>query len=422
MRRHADLTEQVAELSQRRPPPALGSSPHRPPPTGSTNSPTKRVRPSWSPTPPPRPAPRLPPPRSGRSRLLTEIDTRTATVAAAEAEAQEAADARATAAADAEAAAAAVEEAARLLADLQRRAESARRTVDQLAAREEADRLSARLAKIDAIQRDRDRVCAELSEPPVVAVTEELLRRIENAAAAVDRIGGQLALTSAAVEFTAVADIELAIGDQRVSLSAGQSWSITATGPTTVEVPGVLTARVTPGATTLDIQAKYAAAQEELTAALAAGDVIDLAAARSADQRRRELQGCRDQLDATVAGLCGDEQLDQLRSRLTQLRAGQPDEPQASASPDAARAELDAAEAARTAATAECETRRRIAAAADAALTESSTRATVSQNKLETQRAELDAATDRLAQERASVGDEDLASAADAGLRAAESR
>ena len=51
-------------------------------------------------------------------------------------------------------------------------------------------------------------------------------------------------------------------------------------------------------------------------------------------------------------------------------------------------------------------TRRRIAAAADATLTESSTRATVSQNKLATQRAELDAATDRLAQERASVSDD----------------
>ena len=54
---------------------------------------------------------------------------------------------------------------------------------------------------------------------------------------------------SAAVEFTAAADIELAVGDQQVSLSAGQSWSITATGATTVEIPGVLTARVTPGAT-----------------------------------------------------------------------------------------------------------------------------------------------------------------------------
>ena len=355
---------------------------------------------------------------NGRVRLLTEIETRTATVAAAEAEAKQAADAQSTARADAEASAAAAENAAQVLTDLQRRAESARRTVDRLADREDADRLSARLAKIAAIERDRDRLGAELS---TIAVTEELLGRIEDAAAAVDRIGGQLALTSAGVEFTAAADIELAAGDQRVSLSAGESWSITAIGPTTVEVPGVLTARVTPGATTLDVQAKYAAAQQELTAALAAADVVDLAAARSADRRRRELQGSRDQLTATVAGLCGDEPIDELRSRLAQLRAGQPDQPDPVA-PDiaAARAELDAAEAARSAATAESEARRQKAVAADARLAELSTCATVLQNKVETQRSELDAATDRLAQERSSVSDENLAAATDAGRQAVD--
>ena len=355
---------------------------------------------------------------NGRVRLLTEIETRTATVAAAEAEAKQAADAQSTARADAEASAAAAENAAQVLTDLQRRAESARRTVDQLADREEADRMSARLTKIAAIERDRDRLGAELS---TIAVNEELLGRIEDAAAAVDRIGGQLALTSAGVEFTAAADIELAAGDQRVSLSAGESWSITAIGPTTVEVPGVLTARVTPGATTLDVQAKYAAAQQELTAALAAADVVDLAAARSADRRRRELQGSRDQLTATVAGLCGDEPIDELRSRLAQLRAGQPDQPDPVA-PDiaAARAELDAAEAARSAATAESEARRQKAVAAGARLAELSTCATVLQNKVETQRSELDAATDRLAQERSSVSDENLAAATDAGRQAVD--
>jgi len=355
---------------------------------------------------------------NGRVRLLTEIETRTATVAAAEAEAKQAADAQSTARADAEASAAAAENAAQVLTDLQRRAESARRTVDQLADREEADRMSARLTKIAAIERDRDRLGAELS---TIAVNEELLGRIEDAAAAVDRIGGQLALTSAGVEFTAAADIELAAGDQRVSLSAGESWSITAIGPTTVEVPGVLTARVTPGATTLDVQAKYAAAQQELTAALAAADVVDLAAARSADRRRRELQGSRDQLTATVAGLCGDEPIDELRSRLAQLRAGQPDQPDPVA-PDiaAARAELDAAEAARSAATAESEARRQKAVAADARLAELSTCATVLQNTVETQRSELDAATDRLAQERSSVSDENLAAATDAGRQAVD--
>ena len=352
-----------------------------------------------------------------RRQLLAEIDTRTAGIAASEAEAQHAADARAAALAEGQAADAAVQEASELLADLQRRAEATRRTVDLLANREEADRLTARLAKIDAIERDRERISAELT---TITVTGELLRRIEDAAVAVDRIGDQLALTSAAVEFTAAADIQLIAGDQQVALSSGQSWSITAVGPTTVEVPGILTARVVPGATTLDIHAKYAAAQEEMTAALAAGGVADLAAARTADQRRRDLQGSRDQLSATLVGLCGDEQADQLRSRLARLRAAQPDEPDLLATDiGAARAELEALEAARGAANAECDGRRGAATAAAAKLAESATQTTVLQNKLEAQRAELVAATARLTQERASVNDADLASSANTALQAA---
>ena len=357
---------------------------------------------------------------SGRLRLVTEIETRAATIAEAQAEEKEAVDARSAACADAEAAEAALAEAAQGLTIAQRRVEVARRTVEQLANREEVDRLTARLAKMDAIGCDRDRVCAELS---AVALTEELLQRIEKAAAAVVRTGDQLAMISTTVEFTAAADIELAVGDQRVSLPAGQSWSTAATGATEVEVVGVVTTRVTPGATALDVQAKHAAAQQELAAALADGDVADLSAARGADQRRRELHSSRDQLSATLAGLCGDEDADQLRARLAQLRVGQPRESDLVTPPlDSidARAELDAAEAARAAAEAGCETGRQAATAAGSRLTETSTLATVLHNKAATQHAELDKAAEQLAHERASVSDEDLATAAEAGLRAAQ--
>ncbi|MGE2815875.1 AAA family ATPase [Mycobacterium heidelbergense] len=350
---------------------------------------------------------------SGRSRLLTEIQTRTAAVAAVEAEAQEAADAESTARADAGASAAAAEKADQALAELQRRVESARRAVDRFADLEEADRLSTRMARIDEIQRDRDRVCEELA---TVVMTEELLHRIESAAAAVDRGADQLDAISAAVEFTAAADLELALGDQRITLPAGQTWSTTATGPTEVDIPGVLTVRITPGATALDVQAKHAAAQQELVAALAAAGVADLTAARTADQRRRELLSSRDQLNATLSGLCGDEDVDQLRSRLAQLRADQPAQP---VDITAARGELDAAEAARAATEADCETSRRAAVAASARLAETSTRATVLIDKAATQRAELERATNQLAQERASVSDEDLSASAESTQRAA---
>ncbi|RAU91558.1 hypothetical protein DQP58_20280, partial [Mycobacterium colombiense] len=284
--------------------------------------------------------------------------------------------------------------------------------------REEADRLTARLARIDAIERDRERIGAELT---TIAVTEAVLRRIEDAAAAVDRTGDQLALTSAAIEFTAAADIQLIVGGRQVSLPAGQSWTTTAAGPTEVAVPGVLTARVTPGATTLNVHAKHAAAQEELVASLAAGEVADLAAARSADQRRRELQSTRDQLGATLAGLCGEERIEELRSRLTQLRAAHPAE--TSVAPvdiGAARAELAAVLQARDDASAEYEARRQAAATATTTLAELSTRATVLQNTLATQRAELNAAAGRLTAERASAGDAELAASADTALSAAQ--
>jgi hypothetical protein len=352
----------------------------------------------------------------GRQGLLAEIDTRAATIAAVATEAQEAADGQAAAGTEAEACDTAVEEAARVLTAVQRRAESARRSLDQIADRDEADRLRGRLARIDDIQCDRDRVSAELS---AMTLTEELMGRIENAAAAVDRAGGQLALISAAVEFTAATDVVLVIGAERVSLQAGQTWSMTATGPTEVEIPGVLTARVTQGATALDIQAKYVGAQQEFAAALGAGDVADLAAARLVDRRRRELQSGRDQLTATLSGLCGEERVDQLREQLALLLAGQPAEPDLFATDaTAARAELDAAEAARKAAETECENCRRQAAAANRLLAEISTRATVLHNKSAAQRAELEAVIGRLAAERALVTDDDLAAKANADLQA----
>jgi hypothetical protein len=349
-----------------------------------------------------------------RARLRTENDSRTAAVAALEDEAREATEAQTVARDVTVEADDGVERADQALAAAQQRAETARRLVDDLARREETQRLAAKLTKIDAALSERDEVVRELS---TIAVTDDLLRQIEEAAAAVERTESQLALVSATVEFVAAADIELVIGDQRVSLPAGQSWSTVATTATEVEIPGVVTARVTPGASALDIQAQYAAAQEKLAAALAAAQVADLIAAREADQRRRELQGTRGQLTATLAGLSDDDDVEQLRSRLDELQA-------LPALPDgvdavAARAELLEAVAARAQAGVDCETHRKVAALALKKLTELSTQATRVQDKLVTQRAELVTVADRLAEQRATVPDEKLAAAVDADVTTA---
>jgi hypothetical protein len=357
-----------------------------------------------------------------RLRLRTETDTRTATVATLEAEAREAADAQATARDVTVAADAVAEEAGQLLAAARQRAETARRVVDQLARREETARLATRLAKIDAALGDRDRIGEELS---TIALNNDLSQRIEKAAAAVERVQDQLALVSATVEFVASTDIELVIGQQRLSLSAGQSWSATAGSTTEVEVPGILTARFTPGTSALDIQSEYAAVQENLAAALAAARVADLAEARHTDQRRRELQSGRDQLTATLVGLCGDDDVEQLRSRLAELRALPALTDDVAMDAAAARAELDEADAARVKAGADCDTHRRVAALATSRLSEISTRATLLHDKLVTQRAELAVVADRLAEQRKAVSDEKLAATVDAdqlAARAAEGR
>ncbi|HXO80118.1 MAG TPA: AAA family ATPase, partial [Mycobacterium sp.] len=352
-----------------------------------------------------------------RERLRTETDSRTAAVAALEAESCEAAEAHAMARDVTIEADAVVEQANQALEAAVERVETARRVVDELGRRDETQRLAARLAKIDAALRDRDVIAQELS---TIAITDDLLRQIENAAAVVERTEGQLALVSATVEFVAATDIELVIGDERVSLVAGETWSSVANATTEVEIPGIVNARVTPGMSALDIQAQYNAAQQNLAAGLAAAQVADLAAARTTDQRRRELQSARDQLTATLAGLSGDEDVEQLRSRFAELRSLPVLADDVTIDAAAARAELLEAVAVRAQAGVDCETHRRVAALAMSKLTEVSTQATRLQDKLVTQRAELAVVVDRLTQQRATVADDILAATVQSDLAAAQ--
>ena len=98
-----------------------------------------------------------------RRRLREGIDEKAATIVELEAAAVEAADALTTAAEVQDAAGAEADLARATLATAQARAEAARRTVDQLADRDEADRLASRLAKITGAQRDLHAVDTELA-------------------------------------------------------------------------------------------------------------------------------------------------------------------------------------------------------------------------------------------------------------------
>jgi hypothetical protein len=353
-----------------------------------------------------------------RLRLCTEVDARAATVTEVAAVSAEAAEAESTAREVAELAAVAADEAAVAVAAAQARVDASRRVVEQLTERDEADRLTARLARIDSAQSLLAQAEAELAK---VVLTETALREIESAAAAVGHAETQLALTSATVEFTAAADLELLVGEDRVALSAGQSWSVPATSATAVQLPGVLSVRVIPGATAIDIEAKLAAAQRVLADALTATGVPDIDAARRIDEQRRALLSTRDQQRATLLGLRGDDDVEQLRARLAALRAAQPTEAglwDLTADAAAARTDLAQACTALTQAGADHETARRVAAAAVQQLGERATRATVLREKVGAARTELDSVRDRLTRQRAVAVDDDLAIRAEADARA----
>ncbi len=355
--------------------------------------------------------------QSERERLRTDRDSRAETVSTLEAEVRQAAAAELEARADTEAAHAAVDEAAHALADADRRLRTARRTVDQLVNRAEADRLAARLSSIESTRCDHERVCDELSG---ITLTEAALRRIEDAASAVDRSQAALAAISAAVEFTAIAGVELLADSERVSLAAGQSWSTAADSAVRVEVPGVLAVQVRPGESALRAQAEFACAQRELTAALTAARVADVAAARQTGRRRRELEGQRDQLSATLAVLCADDPVDELSVRLEQLRGDSAGQPPEGADLDTARADLATADAECARAATEHQNRRDAAVRAAQHLAEQTTRSTGLRERLETLRAEWTLAAERLAAERSTKSDTDLANAADAARQAAD--
>lgn len=342
-----------------------------------------------------------------RRRLRADIEQRAAAMADLEAAAAEAAADRSTAAEVAELAEATAEQTRNALALIQSRVESARRTVQRLADRDEADRIAAQLSKIETARRDLERVQGELAQ---IQLTGDGMRAVESAQATVDAVAAQVESASAHIELIASADIEVRVAGETVRLGAGQAWTTSVSADTAIEVPDLLTARLAPGAPVSETQAKLDAAQEKLASALAACGVADVAEARALDQRRQQLVTTRDRLSATVEALSGDQPVDRLEGRLAELTARQPEVAELfEVDTDAARTDLDAATAAEKQAIAECEKHRKVAEEAAKRLAECDTRVRVLREKLAGARSELALARERLEGQRATVGDDELA-------------
>jgi hypothetical protein len=346
-----------------------------------------------------------------RRRLRAELAERTATITNLKSSVEASAGDETAANEAAVVASTAVEAARAAAADCLARVDAARRTVERIARRDEASRLVAKLARIDAVGRDLIGVDAELAR---ITLSDDVMRDLEMAALATERAAFQAELASAHVELDAAVEVQVLVDGQPVGLSPGVTWTQNVTTSAVVELPGVLTLRVVPGAPAANSQEKLDRARQLLAALLEEAGVSDVAAARVLDARRRELSASVDRLRATREALVGDDAVDEMRARQAELSDALAAEGDDDPLVDVARAQLEAATDAHRSALAEEEARREAAATACSQAMRVAGAATVLRSKLDTARNEVAGASERLVRQRESQSDDQLVIQAEA--------
>lgn len=339
-----------------------------------------------------------------RRRLRADLAERSATITGLESAVAVAASAELAANEVAIAATAASESARVAVEETQVRLDAARQTVEGIVRRDEAEKLTTLLVKIDAVECERLRVGQELAQ---IALSDDVMRDVELAALTTERAAARAELASARVELAAIAGLQILVSGQLVALVPGETWSQNVTTSSTVEVPGVLTVRVVPGAPAADSQEKLERAREMLDLLLNEAGVTDVSAARALDARRRELTALRDRLRATRDALIGDDAVDALRARLVELDefAGAVDDLGALE----ARVQLEEAAGAHRQARADHDRHRDTVAALTAQAMQTAGNAAVLRAKLATAHEELTGVSERLVRQRQSASDDELA-------------
>lgn len=338
-----------------------------------------------------------------RRRITADLDADLAAIGELESAVQQAAGDEALARDVHTAAAAQVMAATADVESAQADVDAARHLVDQIGRRDEADRLAVRIDRIDAADRHLCEVNGELGR---IKLSELSMRLIEGASAAVDVASAAADAASARIEVLAPAPVEVTVGGEVVVAGPDAVWTVSATAPTEVELPGALTVRVIPGTPAAHTGEELDTKRQVLAQVLEDAGVVDLEAARELDQRRRELVTSRDRLLAGREALLAEDDVATMRARLVQLRAALPGDLPGDAT--AARANLDAASATHREVVAACTVVRAAAEAASKAVTEKATRTTVQRSRLESAQARVTAATERLDQLRVTVGDDEL--------------
>jgi hypothetical protein len=349
-----------------------------------------------------------------RQQLIADAQRRAATLAQAQSELAAAEGGDAEARQESDAAAKTAELAAAAFAAAQERLDAARLTADACVARDDADRLAAKVTKIEDAERNLAELDAALA---AITLTDAVLLRIEKNFALVERLQAQLHADAGTVEFTAPADLAITVDGVPRALAAGQGWTQSASAAVIVDVPGVLSVRIDPGASAVTLAAELQAAQGLLDDALAQGGATSVAAARELATRRRTLTDTRGQHAATREAQCDGEDVQAIRARLAERRLAASG---AAVDAEVAATELAAAARALSIARADAETARQAAAAAATAAAEKTTHATLLRDRLRAAEAEFATVRDQLVTLRAAVADEVVAAQASADAEAQE--
>ena len=343
-----------------------------------------------------------------RRLLRNAIDERSTSAAELVSTAADSARAHAAARQVADEAESAAEQARAQTAAAAATVDAARAALTALLDRDEAERLGARIAKLDTVTAELAYINTELAANPT---TDAAMKQIETAVRAVERAEGRAELASARVELVALSDIEVRDDGGGTALAAGEDWAVSVAQPLTFEVPGVLRARVLPGVDAVATHAELAAAQHDLATALAAVGAADVTAARTLDERRRELCSARNTVGATLSALTGEDSVAQLRTRHAELTANQAT---VTGDTEAARVALAAAVTAHGAATTRSDALRERATATANQCAAAAVAAGVLREKLQTAQSELEAASQRLVAARLVATDDQLGIQAEA--------
>lgn len=348
-----------------------------------------------------------------RQQLVADGERRAETLVVLQTALADAEEQAAVAKEVADAATVAAERSAAALSAAQERFDTAKAAAQACVARESADKLAVRVAGIDQSEKELARITGELAG---ITLTDTALAAIEQQSAAVQRIEAQLQAEAATVEFTAPADLEIIVDGRPRTLTPGQRWTQPASAAVNVDVPGVLSVRIDPGASAVTLRADLDAAQQLLRDDLAAAGVGDVAAARALVAQRRALADSHATHAAKREGLLAGEDAGALRAELADLRAAASDGEQIDA--EAAAAELVAADEALRTARAEGDTQHAALTAATVALTAATTEVRVVRDRLTSADDEFVSVRDQLTMLRAAVSDEAVAAQADADAAA----